>query len=549
MVIDDEPTHVDGLEQFLLRQEFSNCEIYKAYSAQEALTWMERTKIDIILTDIQMPEITGLELQKKINEQWPRCKVIFLTGYDDFYYIQDAMRNDSVDYLLKTGDKEEILKAIYKAISLLEQEVEINEILDKAKKQARDALPCLQANLLTQILDGTHMKMSLHEQFNDLDIPLQASQEVLLLLCRVDDWREEMSTRDKSLLLYAIKNITEEFLHKSASTVPLEYQKSRIAWFIQPQIVTGDEDWIRIIRFVHGTLEQIQSACKTLLGLRISFIVDDSPTVWELLGQKFEDLNLNFTYGMGMDEELLHIPYVPSKDRKEMVMSSPNYVRPHRISLKNMGKIAESLDSGNKEIFHILFSQFFGEEKDEVHFEEKVKLEIYYSLVSVFLSKLNSWDLYEELTKIIDLNKLTQIEAHASWWEALKYFLRLGDAIYELKTKGMLQHRNHVIEILNDYIESHIDGDVSLTKLAEIACLNPSYLSRMYKQVTGSALSETIMEKKIAKSKQLLLEPNLSVNDVAVKMGFLYPNLFYRFFKKATEMTPQEYRDIQRSKK
>jgi two-component system response regulator YesN len=77
--------------------EMLRLDIYRAYSAIEGLEWLNRTKIDIVLTDIRMPGMSGLELHERVVRQWPRCRVIFLTGFTQFNYIQTAMRGGGVE--------------------------------------------------------------------------------------------------------------------------------------------------------------------------------------------------------------------------------------------------------------------------------------------------------------------------------------------------------------------------------------------------------------------------------------------------------------------
>ncbi len=84
LIVDDEPFIVNGLAGMMKEATELDLEVYKAESAEEAIDWLERTAIDIVLTDINMPGMDGLELQQIIVKQWPRCKVIFLTGHTEF---------------------------------------------------------------------------------------------------------------------------------------------------------------------------------------------------------------------------------------------------------------------------------------------------------------------------------------------------------------------------------------------------------------------------------------------------------------------------------
>ena len=100
------------LYELLNEQRDLELEILKAHSAREAIAWLDKTTIDIVLTDIRMPEMNGLQLLERINHDYPHCKVIFLTGYKDFEYIYTVIQNRDTRYLLKIEKDEVIIKAI-----------------------------------------------------------------------------------------------------------------------------------------------------------------------------------------------------------------------------------------------------------------------------------------------------------------------------------------------------------------------------------------------------------------------------------------------------
>src|SRR5690606_38052603 len=99
LVVDDEPYLVNSLTAMLADMDDLELDVYPSYSAFEALKLLEQWKFDIVLSDIQMPGMDGLELQGRINRLWPRCKFIFLAGYDHFEYIQSALKHGASNYI------------------------------------------------------------------------------------------------------------------------------------------------------------------------------------------------------------------------------------------------------------------------------------------------------------------------------------------------------------------------------------------------------------------------------------------------------------------
>ena len=98
LIVDDERVIADGLQNFFENESEISLHVEKAYSAREALKIMERMKIDVVVTDICMPGIDGIELHRRIRLQWPKCRVIYLTGHNDFTYVRSAIQQDSVAF-------------------------------------------------------------------------------------------------------------------------------------------------------------------------------------------------------------------------------------------------------------------------------------------------------------------------------------------------------------------------------------------------------------------------------------------------------------------
>ena len=93
LIVDDEPVILDGLYAFFQKANLQDMEIMKAYSAYEAIDWLNSVKVDIVLSDICMPGMDGMQLIEQIMDRWPRCKVLLLTGHNEFDYAHQAIRN------------------------------------------------------------------------------------------------------------------------------------------------------------------------------------------------------------------------------------------------------------------------------------------------------------------------------------------------------------------------------------------------------------------------------------------------------------------------
>jgi two-component system, response regulator YesN len=551
LIVDDEPILVDGIYRLMLDIEELDLEICRAYSGDEALELLHRIRIDVVLTDIRMPGMTGLELHKMIIRHWPDCRVIFLSGYNDFDYIQNALRHGSVDYVLKTEPPEEIVASVRKAVASLIAQRTNKQFVDRAKEQFRLAVPALQREWLLNLCEGAKRLDSLDASLlSDLDIRLRLDENVLLVIGRVDQWMEGMRPSDKALLLYAVHNVAEEFL-TSCTLHQVDIDRNRFIWFIQPHLEKGSDGaeaskapdalWSQKIRFVHGMLEAIQTTCKELLKVPVSLAAAGRAEQWDGLSARYDSLRKLLSRGLGLSEETLLIDeadaQVQCQDQAEMDKQEI------RMLVKRLAGAEFLFESGEKEEWlHAmseisrLFSPYYA---DKPFF-----VEMYYALASQLLTQFNKWEKEAGEGSEPELDKLIHFGQHASREDAFDYLSMTAIKLFDMRKHEQDDRTNQVVERINRYIADHLDKDLSLTALSRIVHLNPCYLSRLYKQMTGVGLLETITEVRMSKAKEYVVQSHLKIHEITKQVGFESPAYFARIFKKRTGYTPQEYRSL-----
>ena len=125
LIVDDEPDVLQALYDMLLDHESLDLDVLKAGSAGEALEILNRERLDIVLSDICMPGMDGIELLRHVRENWPDCRMIFLTGHTEFSYIYQAEKLEAVSYILKTEGRQKIIDALDKAIGQIRAQNQI----------------------------------------------------------------------------------------------------------------------------------------------------------------------------------------------------------------------------------------------------------------------------------------------------------------------------------------------------------------------------------------------------------------------------------------
>lgn len=544
LVVDDVPIIVEGLAELLQDEETLDLEIYKAYSGIEAIEVLKMNRIDIVLSDIKMPHLEGIALFEIIKEQWPNCKVIFLTSFNDFNYVQSALSLGAFDYILKTEEQSKIIRVVSKAIEAIEEQFASEYLIEKAQQYMQLAIPSLQRQFLLSLLEGKEKSRSrIDPYFEDMRIPLKSAFPVYLLVARIDSWRAVSIRPDQESLLYAVQNIVEECLGERVLLTAVIYERSKIVWFIQPRQVQGgpieDEEWERVFYLIKGMLETVQDVCSSLLKLPISFVFGNAPCDWTVISERFDQLITLLAKKIGLQSEVLLI----EGSGKEMIDKVEPSDKVAGFSLqRKVNLLGYHLENGEEQAFTAILEELrsiFMD--DDVH--DFLKMEVYHSISSLMMSYMNRYELTSKVIKHVAPDKLLDTETIISWTDLSDYFQELAQYIFRCKENELDENVHMIVSKVREYIQTNMDKSISLTELAQQVHLNPSYLSRLYKSITGYGITEYTASLRNEKAKKLLKETNMKIQDISNAVGYQSGVAFIRFFKKYNDITPQEYRN------
>ncbi|MEK3734132.1 response regulator [Paenibacillus sp. FSL M8-0334] len=532
LVVDDEEIITNSLYEVFHQWMPGNLDVCRAYSGKEALNWMSRTRIDIVLTDIRMPGMSGLELTESIRALWPRCRIIFLTGYSDFDYAYQAIQMPNVRYLLKTEGFDKVMEVVKEVIHEIESGHRMNEWLMQSRVQTEALEWMEQGEYFRQFVADSSLlgqdKEAMRSDFRALNIGLDPELPVLLALGRVA-YSAGKAYVEKKNDHRSVRLIWNSFMDEHVRSIGVLDKHGDLLWMLQPRSENPSVD--RLVIYSEGTLELIQEACLDSLGLVISFTISGYPCRWEDVTPQYERLRKLQQLKMGNGIPMILKDQVDSSQAphcKEGVETS------HKAGILEAHLEAGRENEFMKELEQL--SEFVLNGED--HHQHAAQA--YYSIALVLYAKLTRLELQDPTG---ERGKLLDLESHDSMKEAFRYLRRTAEDIFDFKRLDERGKTAHVIDRVCQYIEEHLDQDITLVHLAERYFFNPSYLSRLFKQERGINLSEYIEKCRIRRAKELLKEGDLKVRDVAPLVGYDAAHSFTRFFKKATGLTPQEYRD------
>lgn len=535
LIVDDEEIITDTLFEVFSQSNIDELDICKAYSANEALSWLSRTRIDIVLCDIRMPGMSGIELMEEIKTYWPRCGIIFLTGYSEFEYAYQAIQRSNVKYLLKTEGYDKVIATVKQVIEEISHDHQMNNLVKQSEEQQHTLRYVAQEDFFRAYMLGSSSDRSNYNQLKDdfdrLQIKLLPDKPILMVLGHLS-YGVDRSYLEKSEVLTTVKYIWHSFMDNHVNSAVMIDKQGDLLWLLQSS-AEDDEKFINHLHtFVEGTLELIQQACFESLEIGLSFTMSGEHTAWNGLTNQYDRLRQLQRMRIRDDIPLIQIDHV----RGAEIPSAPDVIR---IGPK-IEVLSVHLDAGRAEDFFLCLKEIESYTLSKNNYVYRA-MEIYYAVALVLLSHLNKYHLHDEIK---EMNKLMRLDEHISMKEGFRYLHEIAESIFANKRNDERDRASLIIEKICKYIQGHLSEDLSLVRLAEIHYFNPSYLSRFFKQERGVKLSEFIDECRVRKAKELLSNGELKIRDVSLLVGYEAAHSFTRFFKKTTGMTPQEYRDM-----
>ena len=207
LLVDDEPKILQGL----INNDWASVgigQVFRAASGLEAVEVLKQQTVDIVVTDIRMPGMDGLQLCKHVHDHYPHTKCILLSGYGEFEYARRAMEHGTVGYLLKPVKDEDLLAEVDRVGGLVREEWDRTHTLARARQTLHTHLPQLREGLLGDLLAGReYAAEALRKRLTEYRLPFASGDACALVLIRVDQAFAPFGERDIALFEYAVLNV------------------------------------------------------------------------------------------------------------------------------------------------------------------------------------------------------------------------------------------------------------------------------------------------------------------------------------------------------
>ena len=530
IIVDDEAHWVENLSMHKPWHSLGIEQVHKAYSANEALQIIETNPIDIVISDIVMPEMTGLELIERIRKHDKRIKCIILSGHSDFEFAKKAVQHQTVDYLLKPPADNELLGAVKAAIDQLNAEWATISSLERTEFTLRENLPLLRGQLLLDTLKGSRMPADeWTRKLESYGLPFSRG-DCALLLVRMEEEFGQYTTNGQQLMEYAIMNMAEEIFGEFTEVWGVKEEHGYLVFLLQlgpNSLDIGKE------KILEKLAIQLQHKVKQFLKGSLSIVLSEWFRFPEQLPEHYRKSYACFRQIVG--------------DEREFVMRVGDLERGHSQgpldALYMPPSLISLLEAGRWDAAEDKLAAVCAELDERWSDSWEHCMEAGFLIASSFtqLAHRNGHTLAKLLGA--DMELLQSGEAFTSINKLRRWSLSVLAKLKEGTSDEIRDIRSSYVKKLQDFVEENLHRDVSLRALADHVNLHPTHLSKIYKIETGEGISDYVSRLRMERACHKLKTTGKKVYEISMEIGYLDPAYFIKVFKRQYGVTPQEYRD------
>lgn len=517
LIVDDEPIICEGLCKIIDWNDYDFNVIDTASNGRDAMDKIKKSEIDLVITDVRMPAMDGIELCKQIREYDEAIEIIIISGYNDFEYARKAIEYNVKAYLLKPIMPNELIEQLLCIRHELDRKLELKREDQRKKEILRDKLLY---DFISGYMDGEQRG----EELAKYDIDLSNCLYNIALI-RIDDFLYSSDDKiDAKSIKDSVRGIIEEFVcqHK------LGYVYEDIDGILGI-LICGKSAYENNRDSLRTKLETMSSIIKRDLGFDVTVGYGTYKTkLSDIKFSRKEALQLLEGRILGRNKKVFSYYEFIEKDEELWNLKWDKDVFLRSVEEMDEESIQNQIDGLIEDIVSKRIT------KDIV---KSMLISIVWDL-SILIQKYNgnvnkifSYDILDEIDKISnDIHMLND------------WIIRVSNEIYTYIMELKSQSSKSLIERVVEYVDDNYDRDIKLSQVADNFYVSHAYLGQLFKEHTGVFFSDYINKKRVDKAKELYITGNFKIYEIIEKVGYKHSEHFYRQFKKYEGITFAEFR-------
>lgn len=513
LLADDEILDLEGMRTFIPWDDLGMKVVHSVNSGFAALKVMETEKIDILVTDVRMPNMSGLELTKKALEKWKDLRVIFVSGHQDFNYVKQALSLSACSYVLKPMDDNELIDSLIK----LKYELDMEKKRHVTELAFKQMIPIVKNGYMLQLLEGSfdqNMLDVLNRDYgmSDFDWPGRVS------VLEIDDlsWKLNLYTsNERHELLSDFFETVLSLCQKRNMKHVCKISNQRIALLFEKNMDFS---------VVRELIKQEKYPFTITVGMGAN--ATGFAMLQDSYRQALEALDYKMFHGKGKLIEIEEVRSVVMEETKKLdiqldtllsAMSNYDLVTIHD-EIEKLFKLAMNLNSK----FSIHNFAMYIVMKLDSHLHT-----INEDLFLLLDIELKNLDILQQFETIDDIHS----------WLRMRVF-EISEMLHNKKEKKNWK----LVQDIIGYARERLHKNITLRDVANHFSFSPNYLGHLFKEETEKNFSEYMITLRMEKACELLKDSNQKIYEVADKVGYQYIPYFSRQFKETFGITPLEYR-------
>ncbi len=496
-------------------------------NGKEAIEIIGKEVPDIVITDICMPYVDGMQLSKYIYENYPETKIIIFSGYDEFDYAKQALQYKVEEYLLKPITATELTELLINIKNKIDRQRREKNDMRKMRGVYYKHLTTIRSQILNDLILGNKKEEEYRDEMKESGIELSKKYFKVIVIetkmCYGSNFATGDNHNQSALLSFAIYNIVSEIMNAQSLGIAFQSKDKRTVIIFESNLSQAFENEVR--------------------------------TVCQLIQDKIKNyLQIHTIIGIGKEVEALSKIYLSYEEAYGLTQYSYLFGYNFMISQKEVALLRKEIDTSDN--IEALLLQVKKQSDEGVELElDRLLQEIkkaYLRKEEVFIIMQNIMIETKEILRLTGVEKKT-IEGNDEKWlyafekkeniqEAFevmnKYLSFIMKQIYKLgEDNGKKQSL-----LALDYIEKNYqNSELTLQILCKYLSISPSYFSAVFKKETGETFVEVLTKKRMEVAKNLLKYTSLRNYEIAERVGFSDSHYFSQTFKKFVGKTPKEY--------
>ncbi|WP_160497528.1 response regulator [Paenibacillus dendrobii] len=520
LLADDEVLDLRGMERFIPWSELRMKVAAVVSSGFAALDYIRQYPVDILITDIRMPIMSGLELSREALQLLPQLKIIFVSGYEDFHYAKQAMELNAQSYVLKPVEDEEMIEVLHKVKRQLDHEAQQSRLQSDYDK----TLPMLRNDMLHELLDGQHEgEDALFHEKLQVHCGIDPNKPHRTAVIEIDDvaWKlNAYSESEAKQIVYQLYQTLMECCEELQILSLCRLSSRQFALVLQGEHLGRSETFLREL------IDRIE------IGFPVTITIGLSSTAASLawIQTSYQEARQALDYKMLAGKSRLILFSEMESGNVEDVQSLEMRLDALFAEMSNY-RLVQLHD----ELGHVFALIRRMKSKSTVY---NVAIQII-SRLDAYLAGLNE-NLFQLLGMRMEnldiLFKFETMDDIQSWLR--RRVFEISEMLHIKKQKK----NNKLLESVCAYVEEHLDQNIALRDVSNMFSFSPNHLGVLFKQGTGVNFSDYVVDRRMEKACLLLKDPHYKIFEVAGRVGYKNLTYFSRQFKDKYGMTPGDYR-------